>query len=315
VNDYQAGQVVEIPIAFNPLADPTTLSLSWAYVTPGQVELSTDTVWVYGTDSQITRNGVGNYLCMIDTSTLPTSQVFWSIATTGTAQGAAQGTFTVSAGDVPYLPPAVPSPVAAASAMPRTPLPGTGFTGPLVSFTTYQRITKDTSSNRYDVENAVMEVTADLSRELQRTLVYGNYNELLFVNKLGFTWPSALPISQVDSPFGADLQGFQVWIGFYLPLPDMPVWSGVIPPQSYVVYWGGFTDKTLHPKLQRLISTMVWYRLNAEPLVGVPAGATSVHVGSVGYSAPGGISQFIYNDREMRRTKERFARTPPRAWQ
>ena len=275
------------------------MTFTWNYIVPGGVEPSgSNTVWTYGTDAQLVYVSTGNFLCYFDTTGLPTCQVFYTVRTTGTGQGSTEGSFTISNPEVPFTGLPAPAPLPVPNSKPTTAEAGTLWGGSLVSFQSYQKITGDTSNSQFDVEDTIAGVVTDVSRHLNRTLVYGLYNELLFVNRLGYTFPSAIPISQVVAPFGANLQGASVWIGFYLPLPDMPVWSGVIPPQSYVEYWGGFIDSTLPPKLQRVIAKIAWYRLNPIPLIGVPAGVNSVHVGSVGFSAAGSISQFVDQDRE-----------------
>lgn len=208
-----------------------------------------------------------------------------------------------------------PAPVTTGGTIPATPISGTETANlPLIDIDYYQQSTNDVDSNPPDVLREIDNATSEVAKSLNRTLIFGQYTERLYVDRLGYTWPSAMPIAEVTSPVGALVQGARIWIGFFLPLPEMPVWSGVIPPQSDVTYWGGFDSISIPPKLADIIAKVAWYRLNPMTLPNMPGGATSVHVGSVGYSGRS-LSQLVKWDRDLANQMERWRRPQAHAWQ
>jgi hypothetical protein len=198
---------------------------------------------------------------------------------------------------------------------------------PLVSVQQYQDTTTDILSSVNDVADTIQEVVGDLCRELGRTLLYGEYTESQRLYANGMVYPSATPID-VNQPFysGSQLynplsdnvngssiiQGDGVWVGWFSPLPFMPVYMGVIPAQTDITYWGGYTQSTLPGKLKRVICLITYYRLNPVVLQGMPGGVRSMSVNGVSIS--GDLSSMMDTDPNLRRAIRGW-RHPQRNWQ
>jgi hypothetical protein len=224
--------------------------------------------------------------------------------------------------------------------LPTIPNPGTGLSTPLVSEAQYRKMTGDLISESADVVAEIAEATRDICIECHRTLSYGQYTENLYLYAKGMVWPSATPIDlstkiyasatggevlfdpATDTvPGGSSIiQGAGIWVGYFSPLPWMPVWSGVIDAQIVITYAGGFypwqttvgvTTTTLPGKLARAIITVAYYTLN--PSVVKSMGATSVALGGV--TVAGDLSSFMRADPELRRTIKRFTRRQAHHWE
>lgn len=151
----------------------------------------------------------------------------------------------------------------------------------------YQRVTGDTTTAVPQVTAALDEALGLVQDEIGRTLVFGTYRETLLVYKNGCVYPTATPISTVVAPNvdAVSIQGAAIYLGYWNPAPAVTYgeFNAGVPPQSTVTYSGGFTADTLPAKLLRAICRVAFNSCHPAPLVGVPAGATSVHVGDVGY--------------------------------
>lgn len=205
------------------------------------------------------------------------------------------------------------APAPAVEALPATPMDDLGFTGLLCPVAQYQAFTGDTTTDPTLLSTTLATAQNDVSKACKRTLAYGHYYELLYVYRDGYCFPSAVPFSEFIQPESAFPQGAAVWVGFFLPLPEMPIWSGVLPPQTYVEYWGGFTDQTIPGRLQQLIAKVAWRYLNPVALPGMPPGATTA--GSGGVTASGDISTLAVRDRDIKRDIEAFSLPRWRRWQ
>lgn len=178
---------------------------------------------------------------------------------------------------------------------PAIPAEGTGV-GSLVSVANYEQITGDTVNS---AQGLIDEAVIEACQFCNRTLAYGQYSERLYVNRKGYAYPSALPIDPNAStlPESSLVQGPAIWCGYFTPLPDLPIFTSVVLPQTDVGYSGGYspfgvTDgptPQLPPRLMRAICRIAWYLANPVVMTGVPAGATSVSLQGVtvsGMSSP-----------------------------
>jgi len=203
-----------------------------------------------------------------------------------------------------------PSPVALA--IPAVPQPDTPAQDPLVSVQQYQQVTGDFATASLDVEDAVAQATTLACEACTRTFVFGHYIETLYVYKSGMVYPSATPISEVVAPTESVLQGAGIWVGWFFPVPVLPVWVGVVPPQTDVEYWGGYTAETCPPRLARAIAKMAWFMLHPATLSDMPGGVKSVNVGGV--SVSGDLSSMVLSDPGLRRDLARFTKRDPHGW-
>jgi hypothetical protein len=198
---------------------------------------------------------------------------------------------------------------------------------PLITADDYARITGDAATDSALVTAALAEVLDDTARMCNRTWLYGQYTELLYLYKNGMVFPSATPIdvgqpilagSEVFDPHGgvnseSVVQGAGVWVGWFTPLPWMPVWTGVIPPQTEITYWGGFVETTVPEKLKRIWARVAWYYLHPVLLPGLPGGSKSASAG--GISVSGDLSIVTASDPQLKRDLRRWTRRQARAWQ
>ena len=92
---YIVGDLVRVSATFivaGALTDPTIVRCK--YKNPA----GTTTTWVYLTDNQVVKDGTGQFRADIDVSSAGTWNFRWE--GTGVAQGAAQGSFEVTAATV-----------------------------------------------------------------------------------------------------------------------------------------------------------------------------------------------------------------------
>lgn len=220
--------------------------------------------------------------------------------------------------------PATPNIVAASGTTPQSPDPS-----PLLTLAKYQQITKDTTLSEADFDDLLAMTVEETAQECKRSWLYGQYTELLYLYKTGMVYPSATPVdinqpiisgSEVFQPpsntagqSASVVQGAGIWVGWFTPLPWMPVWTGVIPPQTQVTYWGGYTQATLPPKIQRVFAKIIFYMANPAALQGLPGGAQSLNVGGV--SVGGDLSSFMRLDPLLRSDLRRLRRPQVRAWE
>lgn len=218
--------------------------------------------------------------------------------------------------------------IPSAPTLPLVPLPGTADLVPLLSILQYQEITGDTTTEPDDVKEAIDEAIVVVCNECTRTLLYGQYQEVQYLYPNGMVFPSAVPIDPTksissntvifnpgDPSPGSVIQGWGVWVGWFTPLPWMPVWSGVFSPQTDVTYWGGYTSDTIPPKLRRLIAKIAYRSIiaNNDSLRGIPGGVKSVSVNGVSMS--GDLAGFQLIDIQTKKDLRRFKRPQVEAWQ
>ncbi len=159
---------------------------------------------------------------------------------------------------------------------------------PLVLPGTYRTVTKDTTSADADIIQALADATRLAEDVCNRTLGQATYSESLRVYRDGKVYPTATPLVSVMSPVSAGvlIQGAGIHLGtsFTAPMVTVAGFGGAIPPQTTVVYVGGYTAATLPVTLGRALARIAWHMLHPVILDGVPAGATSVHVGDTSVS-------------------------------
>jgi hypothetical protein len=201
---------------------------------------------------------------------------------------------------------------------------------PLVSNQQYRKITGDTWSDDDDVSEAIEDAITMVCQECTRTLKYGYYREVQYLYQSGMVFPSAVPIDPTmpissneviynpltdDNP-GSVIQGWGVWVGWFTPLPWMPVFTGVLDPQTSITYWGGYRQSNLPPKLRRLIAKIAFKSIveNNNTLVGVPGGVVGASVGGININGVG-MSMLSLTDQTIKRDLRRFKRPQVEAWQ
>jgi hypothetical protein len=155
----------------------------------------------------------------------------------------------------------------------------------LINPVDYQRVTGDTTTEVPDLDAALSDAISLVQDEIGRVLTYGSYVETLRVYSDGKVYPSATPLAAVIAPNldQISIQGASIYLGYWNPSPLIE-WFNAVPPQATVTYTGGYTAATLPVKLRNAIIRTAFNICHPSPLVGVPAGATSVHVADVGYS-------------------------------
>lgn len=231
--------------------------------------------------------------------------------------------------------------------LPSTPIAGTANPNPLVSLAQYRSLINDIQSDDTDAVNALADALYMLSQQCKRTFPYGTYNENLYLYANGMVFPSATPIDHsmpIQSAAGIEdsnliynpatdglvgegsiIQGAGVWVGWFTPLPWMPVWTGVIPPQTYITYTGGYQPyqatpdlitgqtPTLPPLLAFILVRITFYLLFPVMLQGMPSGVKSMSVGGVSMS--GSLSSMMLVDPQLRADIRRFTRPQAHAWE
>ena len=214
--------------------------------------------------------------------------------------------------------------------LPLIPLAGTADPNPLVSVQEYQEITNDLASDPGDVAEKITDAIDIVCQECTRTLLYGQYQETQYLYDNGMVFPSAVPIDPtkaissnmviydpaVDLAPGSIIQGWGVWVGWFTPLPWMPVFTGVIPPQTNITYWGGYTQGTIPPKLRRLIAKIAYRSIiaNNDTMSGLPGGVRSLSVNGISMSG-NSLSGFQIIDMATKKELRRFKRPQVEAWQ
>jgi len=161
---------------------------------------------------------------------------------------------------------------------------------PLMLPAGYRTVTKDTTSVDADIIQALVDATRLAEDVCNRTLGQATYSENLRVYRDGKVYPTATPLVGIVSPVSAGvlIQGAGIYLGTFHSTPMVTVagFSGAIPPQTTVVYVGGYTQATLPVTLARALARIAWHMLHPVVLDGVPAGATSVHVGDTSVGGP-----------------------------
>lgn len=208
--------------------------------------------------------------------------------------------------------------------IPATPVAGTKDPNPLVTGDQYSRITGDSDSLYIDA--SLNDALVMLQEEMRRTFLYAQYTERLYLYKNGMVYPTATPLDStkgVLSPGGSPpqtvgiFQGNGIWVGWYIPLPSLPMWTGVVPPQTDITYWGGWTGPAgpgpfLPPKLTRVICKVAWYINHPAALSGMPGGVKSVSIGGVSMS--GDLSSMTDRDFQLARDIKKWRKPAVRAW-
>lgn len=203
--------------------------------------------------------------------------------------------------------------------IPATPNAGTADPNPLVTTAEYQAVTLDTATPSATVSAAIADALDLCQRETRRTLLYAQYTERLYLYGNGQVYPSATPLDTtkgVTSPTGSPpenvgvFQGNGIWVGWYVPLPSLPVWVGVVPPQTDITYWGGYSGPggigpfALPAELKRIVCRVAWFICNPAHLEGTPGGVKSMTVGGVAMS--GDLSSFMTADPDLCRAIRRW---------
>ena len=224
--------------------------------------------------------------------------------------------------------------------LPNTPVADTAVDASLISPDQYSIFTGDRVPTVADIQAAIDDATEMLSEECKRTFAYGTYKENLYLYKMGMVFPSATPIDHTKPITSSDviynpatdnqagegsiIQGAGIWIGWFTPLPWMPVWTGVIPPQTNIEYSGGYfpyrysgdspvmSTATAPSKLARAIAKVAYYLLHPVMLGGMPGGTTNMSIGGVGIG--GDLSSMMDRDADLRKFIARWTHPQARAW-
>jgi hypothetical protein len=199
-----------------------------------------------------------------------------------------------------------------------------------VSVQQYRRITQDRSKKitDEDIKETLEETIVLVCQECDRTLAYGEYTEVKYLYSNGMVFPSAVPIDPtkpitssdviydptVDNAPGSIIQGWGIWVGWFTPLPWMPVFVGVLDPQTQVTYTGGFTQDTIPPRLRRLICRIAYKLLHPNNMAGLPGGVKSVSVNGVSMSGDA-LTAFDWKDAGIELELIEFTRPDVEAWQ
>lgn len=201
--------------------------------------------------------------------------------------------------------------------VPATPIAGTATVAPLIVPSDYTAVTNGMCTQA-DLNDALLLVEVYLTR----TLAYGNYKERLYVNRQGYSFPTATPLDTAAAtlPQSSLVQGDSIWVGYFTPLPDLPVFTGVVQPQADITYWGGYQPygtvggptPALPPMLRRSICKVAWFALNPAQLAGMPGGAKSSSI--AGVSLSGDLSSMVLMDSQLRRDLMRYRRPEVHAW-
>jgi hypothetical protein len=210
--------------------------------------------------------------------------------------------------------------------IPAVPVDDTPDPNPLLTLTGYQQVTGDTSTDSGAFTATLADALDELQRETRRTLLYAQYTERLYVYRNGMVYPTATPLDTtkaVNNP-GADppenvgiFQGNGIWVGWFVPLPSLPIWQGVVPAQTDITYWGGYTGTDgpgpyLPAALKRVIAKVCWYMLHPVTLSGLPGGVKSASVGGVSMS--GDLSAMVDRDPALARDIRRWRHPQAKAW-
>lgn len=185
----------------------------------------------------------------------------------------------------------------------------------LISDADYARVSGDTTTTGETLSDALDDALGLIQDEIGRVLNFGTYLETLKVYRNGSVYPSATPIDEVISPVidQVSIQGASIYLGYWDPAPLIS-WTGALPPQVTVTYSGGYTADTIPTKLRNAIIRAAFNVCHPSPLVGVPAGATNVHVGDVGYSGTA-LRTLDPLDDGIRRDIRGFRNAQFRGWQ
>lgn len=206
---------------------------------------------------------------------------------------------------------------------------------PLVTAAQYQQVTKDVATDMSYVDELVAEAVEDLSHKCERTFTYGQYTESQRLYDNGMVYPSATPIDinqpvvsgveiydpSTDNTGSSIVQGDGIWVGWFSPLPWMPFYTGVVPAQTVLTYWGGFqnplvaTDRSLAlpSAVKRMICKVVFYRANPVMLQNMPGGVKSMSVNGVSIS--GDLESMMDSDPGLRRAIRAWKHPHAQAWQ
>lgn len=211
--------------------------------------------------------------------------------------------------------------------VPATPNAGTADANPLVTYTQYQQVTGDTQfTGQAGFDPYLADAVDEFCRRTRRTLLYAQYTERLYLYKKGLVYPSATPLDVtkgVVSPNGSPpenvgvFQGNGIWVGWFVPLPSLPMWEGVVPPQTDITYWGGYTGPAgpgplLPTEVKRILCKIAWYLLHPVHLDGIPGGVKSVSVGGV--SVSGDLSMMVDTDRRLSASIVRWRHPQAKGW-
>lgn len=193
--------------------------------------------------------------------------------------------------------------------IPAVPDAGTADPNPLVTVADYQQVTQDVTAEQTLVEANIGDALDMIQRECRRTILYAQYTERLYLYNNGMVYPTATPLDvtkPVGSPAGSTnvgvFQGNGIWVGWYMPLPALPVWSGVVDPQTDVTYWGGYTGPAgpgpiVPASLKRTVCKVAWYLTHPVVLDQLPGGVKAVSVGGVSIS--GDLASMCSRDRAL----------------
>lgn len=159
----------------------------------------------------------------------------------------------------------------------------------------YYRVTGDNAASPSDVIDALADAVEDAQNRTNRQFGYGQYTELLYVYPNNRVYPSAVPVADVVTGRGQfRVEGNAIWIGWFDPYPVVNVGEvggvGGFPPQATVTYFGGYQPGEMPIDLRDAICSIAYRRIHPVLTPGLPVGATSPHVGDVGYGTSGSIS-------------------------
>lgn len=209
--------------------------------------------------------------------------------------------------------------------IPAVPNTGTADTNPLVTYQQYAQVTGDTQFANQAEFDVYLDDALDLfQRRTRRTLLYASYTERLYLYQNGMVYPTATPLDTskgVTSPSGSPpenvgiFQGSGIWVGWYIPLPSLPVWVGVVPPQTDITYWGGYvgpasslygTGFGLPASIKRCLCKISWFAAHPTTLAGLPGGAKSTSAAGVSASGGADLASMVDGDSMLRKEIRRW---------
>lgn len=174
---------------------------------------------------------------------------------------------------------------------------------------TYRRLSHDTTSSDDDATAALNDAQQDAEEFCRRQFEQAERTEIMMVYRDGRVYPKSYPITVVDS---GTIDGAAIIVGNDYPFGGVIqpfLWSDAeFQPQVTKTYTGGYTADQMPMTLKRAVAKIANAALNAQPLVGVPAGLTSISMGDLSLSSKDGISGMTVMDAQTKKDLSRYKR-------
>lgn len=191
----------------------------------------------------------------------------------------------------------------------------------LVDNAFYGRITGDDDAYGAGMADILSDAQKAVEEHCKRKLAYGTYTESVYLYRDGKVYPRNTPLEAMTDPAEITLQGDGAIVNWFIMVENIPWFFPGYPPQLTVSYRGGYqpygtTDgptAELPFKLARAICQVAYNIRHSSQMPNVPLGATSVHVGDVGYSG-NFLEPSAAIDYRIAQTLAGFVKHPVRAW-